>query len=227
VLRAAQPDMKLVVIMREPVERMYSAYWYYGCMYGIHSENGLSADGFDSVAVRELSIMNQCLDSNKPIRRCARELFHSAQQLVKGIYAAFVPDWLAVYPRDQIMWIRAEDYYANERAHLKARPAKCLALFFSPLVHACIHVLASLMHSQTKRAPLVFFACPDCLLHTRQYNECDNLVANHCTQKQAIAFMSAQISCMPSQCPNGMSVFCSNKMKYEREFPMILITSMI
>jgi N-acetylgalactosamine 4-sulfate 6-O-sulfotransferase len=157
VLRATQPEMKLIVIMRDPVQRMHSAYWYYGCMYGVHSKDGLSPEGFDTVAQSELSAMNKCLDSHKSIRRCARELFHTAQQLVKGIYAAFVPDWLAVYPRDQIMWIRAEDYYVNERAHLQAWPTYPLFLSENQMVlasrgpstlHACTVHLCTRQHTK-------------------------------------------------------------------------------
>ena len=50
VLRAVQPDMKLLVMLRNPVDRMYSAFWYYGCLYGIYKHLGMDADGFHRLA---------------------------------------------------------------------------------------------------------------------------------------------------------------------------------
>jgi hypothetical protein len=118
-LRATQPDMKLIVIMRDPVARLYSAFWYYGCMYGIYGKWGMTREGFHEFATEQIAIVDSCINDGKSMRQCARELFNPAQQVVKGMYAAFVPDWLAEYPSEQILWIRAEDYYAQEEHYLK------------------------------------------------------------------------------------------------------------
>ena len=127
VLRVAQPDMKLVVMMRDPVERFQSAYWYYGCMHGVNAEGGMGPENFHDVAEQQVSVVRKCMDKGASARQCARESFNAAQQIVKGMYAAFAPDWLANYPEEQIMWIRSEDYYANERLHLEvcARQSAC------------------------------------------------------------------------------------------------------
>ena len=45
-LRAVQPDMKVVAILRDPVARMYSAFWYYGCLYNVYKDHGMTAKGF-------------------------------------------------------------------------------------------------------------------------------------------------------------------------------------
>jgi hypothetical protein len=127
VVHAVQPDMKFAVIVREPAARMYSAFWYYGCMYGIHGDT-LTPEKFHETAKREVDAVRKCISGGATMRQCARELFHVAQQLVKGMYAAFAPDWLAAFPREQVMWIRAEDYYADDRKHLqvrRSRPVHC------------------------------------------------------------------------------------------------------
>ena len=49
----------------------------------------------------QVSLMWRCLEKNS-LRDCAVQHFTSAQQVVKGLYAAFLPDWLKVYPRDQV-----------------------------------------------------------------------------------------------------------------------------
>ena len=43
-----------------------------------------------------------------------------SQQLVKGMYAAFLPAWLEVWPRDRLMLLRTEDYKAETEAHVAA-----------------------------------------------------------------------------------------------------------
>jgi hypothetical protein len=40
---------------------------------------------------------------------------------VKGIYAAFAPDWLAAFPANQLLWVKAEDYYRDERRYIRVR----------------------------------------------------------------------------------------------------------
>lgn len=128
-LRAAQPGMKLVVMMRDPVERLHSAFWYYGCMHGVGAKGGLDADAFHAAAERQVAAVRQCMQEGASARLCARQSWGAAEQVVKGMYAAFAPDWLAVYPEEQIMWIRAEDYYANERLHLEVRAPCAVGIF--------------------------------------------------------------------------------------------------
>ena len=86
VLSGVQPDMKLIVILRDPVERLYSAFWYYGCMYG-GDGTSLSAEAFHATATREVELVAKCVADGASMRRCARELFGAAQQVVKGMYA--------------------------------------------------------------------------------------------------------------------------------------------
>lgn len=119
VLRAVQPDMKLIVMLRDPVARFESAFWYYGCLYNLYGN--VTAGRLHELAVHDVGLIESCLEQGNSVRQCARQHFHSAQQLVKGMYAAFAPDWLTAYPAEQIMWIKAEDYYDNEAAYLQVR----------------------------------------------------------------------------------------------------------
>lgn len=45
---------------------------------------------------------------------------YAPQQLIKGLYATFLPHWTAVYPREQFLLIRTEDYKAAPRQHVQA-----------------------------------------------------------------------------------------------------------
>jgi hypothetical protein len=88
-------------------------------MYGIYQKHGMDVDGFHDFATREVSVIKSCLDEGRSMRECARTSFYAAQQAAKGMYAAFAPDWLAVYPSEQIFWIRSEDYWEDEERQVK------------------------------------------------------------------------------------------------------------
>jgi hypothetical protein len=98
--------------------RLHSAYWYYGCRYGLYGKR-MSPDGFHSFAERETGVITACLNAGSSMRTCARLNAHSAQQVVKGMYAAFAADWMSVYPSEQIWWIRMEDYMEAPTTHIK------------------------------------------------------------------------------------------------------------
>ena len=59
-----------------------------------------------------------CLARGGALAECAVRSFGPSQQLVKGLYAAFLPAWLAAYPRDQILAVRFEAYRQDPAAHL-------------------------------------------------------------------------------------------------------------
>lgn len=44
---------------------------------------------------------------------------YEPQQLVKGLYAEFIAPWLAVFPRDQFLFLRNEDYSAAPAEHMR------------------------------------------------------------------------------------------------------------
>ncbi len=42
------------------------------------------------------------------------------QQLIKSLYVLFMPYWLQVWPRDQLLFMRNEDYKAASTQHVQA-----------------------------------------------------------------------------------------------------------
>lgn len=79
----------------------------------------MSADGFHTYAEQKTGVVSKCMDSGKSMRECARQNFGPAQQVVKGLYAAVAPDWMSVYPADQIRWIRMEEYMQDPASAIK------------------------------------------------------------------------------------------------------------
>ena len=116
-----QPQVKLLLMLREPSQRYYSAYWYYNKRYAIYERYGpLGAAAFARMAEADVKAFTRCREGPSPAaassatrgggsegrggrgagggghtaRRCARRTFHEAQQLVKGLYSLFLEPWL-------------------------------------------------------------------------------------------------------------------------------------
>ena len=141
-----QPNVRLLLMLREPAERYYSAYWYYNKRYRIYERFGPhGAKGFAAMASADVAAFDRCrqqpaaripgsqprelddgaeavatLPPRNTARRCARKLFADAQQLVKGIYSIPLESWLAVFPPEQMLIFRLEDYQADLADHLQA-----------------------------------------------------------------------------------------------------------
>ncbi|KAK9845960.1 hypothetical protein WJX81_006889 [Elliptochloris bilobata] len=128
--RAAQPRTRLILLLREPAERMHSAFWYYGCMHGLYQRHGLSAAGFHAFAQEEVAIMRSCLQESSLVA-CATREWGAAQQLIKGVYVLPMVAWLAAYPREQLLILTleelrqdAEGVLAHAAAFLDLAPTK-------------------------------------------------------------------------------------------------------
>ncbi|KAK9810890.1 hypothetical protein WJX73_005645 [Symbiochloris irregularis] len=121
VIRGVQPDMKVIVMLRDPVDRMYSAYWYYGCLYSLYEAWGMSDVGFDAWARESVAEMNACLKGQGASARSCALLHYEGkpQQLIKGMYSVFLPDWQAAYREDQILVINTDTYRQQEEATLQ------------------------------------------------------------------------------------------------------------
>jgi len=71
------------------------------------------------MALAEVGKFGACRRT-RSARRCARSLFYEAQQLIKGLYALFLRDWLSSFDPSQLLLLRLEDYDAAPAAHLRA-----------------------------------------------------------------------------------------------------------
>ncbi|KAL1514621.1 hypothetical protein AB1Y20_003715 [Prymnesium parvum] len=115
-----QPALKLLVMLREPAARYYSAYTYYNRRYRIYESYGPQGPrSFGRMALADMRRFDECRRTHSA-RRCGRSLFYQAQQLVKGLYSLFLRDWVCSFPPPQLLVIRLEDYEAAPRVHLAA-----------------------------------------------------------------------------------------------------------
>jgi len=115
VLAALQPRLRLIAVLRNPVDRMYSSYYYYG---HYAKQYGADAEGFHKYASAQLTAFSVCAAGSSR-RQCAVEGYGRAEQLSKGLYAAFLPDYLDAFPREQLLVLRSEDYGAGLEGALR------------------------------------------------------------------------------------------------------------
>ncbi|KAK7105873.1 carbohydrate sulfotransferase 15-like isoform X2 [Littorina saxatilis] len=117
-LRHVYPDAKIMMTFRHPTPRLYSRF-----MSRIHRtpflKRATTAD-FHRYVVDGVKTYMKCFDKYS-VRRCAYNLTvykESVVRLVEGMYPVFMADWLRVWPREQMLLMRYEDYGGHEAERL-------------------------------------------------------------------------------------------------------------
>ncbi|KAK9965998.1 hypothetical protein ABG768_005052 [Culter alburnus] len=107
-IHVVQPDVQLIAILRDPVERLYSDYLYFGT-------SNKSALDFHQKVCESLRLFDACL-RDAGLRACVYSgaLYNAMSvRLQVGLYVMFILDWLSVFSRDQLLVLRLEDHAAN------------------------------------------------------------------------------------------------------------------
>ena len=125
------PQTKLILVLRDPVERLYSSYKYFGekSWYPRTAYTPTSKD-FHERAKYGAVWLTQCFRT-LPRRHCLydfpyrdriglpkfhqRGLYgHSLHQTCIGLYSAYLRDWYSVFPAEQILVVTLEQFSANQ-----------------------------------------------------------------------------------------------------------------
>ncbi|GLI71601.1 hypothetical protein VaNZ11_016865 [Volvox africanus] len=114
-MREASPFLRNIIIFRNPVDRYYSAFYYY--RWWLKDQPTPTPEDFHKTAVRDIADWQSCVGQNG-LKWCVRH--YNPQQLIKGMYSEFIMDWLANWPRDQLLFLRNEDYSKTPREHMEA-----------------------------------------------------------------------------------------------------------
>ncbi|XP_035519279.1 carbohydrate sulfotransferase 15-like [Morone saxatilis] len=113
-IHTVQPGAKIIIMLRDPVERLYSDYLYFKMA-------NKSAEDFHQKVVESVQLFQSCL-SERSLRSCAYNTTLSNTMPVRlnlGMYIVFLLDWLTVFHREQILVLRLEDYAANLKVTIK------------------------------------------------------------------------------------------------------------
>ncbi|KAL6102007.1 chst15 [Pungitius sinensis] len=108
VIHTVQPGAKIIIMLRDPVERLYSDYLYFKMA-------NKSTEDFHQKVVESLQLFQSCL-SERSLRSCAYNTSLCNAMPVRlnlGMYVVFLLDWLAVFHSEQILVLRLEDYASN------------------------------------------------------------------------------------------------------------------
>lgn len=109
-IHAVQPDAKFIVMLRDPVERLYSDYLYFGM-------TNKSVEDFHERVSESLQLFEICL-AERSIRSCIYNTTLNNIMPVRlqvGLYVIYVLDWLSIFSREQILILRLEDHAANRK----------------------------------------------------------------------------------------------------------------
>jgi len=105
------PRAKLIFLFRDPVERAWSDYQMF-------RRSGSEQEDFAECARRAVGWLSD--ESLRPlIQSAARHAFNPVRYLDAGLYATHMDRWLAVYPRDQCLFLVSEEFFADFAGTMK------------------------------------------------------------------------------------------------------------
>lgn len=113
-IHAFQPDARLIVMLRDPVERLYSDYLYF-------ASSNKSAEDFHEKVTEALQLFESCL-LDYSLRACVyNNSLNNAMpvRLQVGLYAVYLLDWLAVFHREQLLVLRLEDHASDVKSTMR------------------------------------------------------------------------------------------------------------
>uniref|UniRef100_A0A8C4E2D0 Sulfotransferase n=1 Tax=Dicentrarchus labrax TaxID=13489 RepID=A0A8C4E2D0_DICLA len=109
-VHALQPDARFIIMLRDPVERLYSDYLYFGIA-------NKSAEDFHEKVSESLQLFEGCL-TEYTMRSCVYNTTVNNAMPVRlqvGVYIVYLMDWLTVFSREQILVLRLEDHASNRK----------------------------------------------------------------------------------------------------------------
>jgi hypothetical protein len=105
-VRALLPDIKLIALLRDPVERAYSH-------YNQRVRRGKEPLPFSEAVVREADRIAGELVRLQRDETYASRIHRYPSYLARGIYADQLAKWLRVFPREQLLILTSEDFFSD------------------------------------------------------------------------------------------------------------------
>lgn len=111
-VKHVQPNIKLILLLREPAERLYSHYY--------HGGYGRTPEEFHHDVISGIHLLNECVERSS-YRGClyGHNLTTTLPlPLSASLYYIHLQEWMSVFPRDQIFIFRNEDYRKDKKYSL-------------------------------------------------------------------------------------------------------------
>ncbi|XP_063681488.1 carbohydrate sulfotransferase 15-like [Bolinopsis microptera] len=109
-IHSVTPDAKIIGILRDPIDRLYSEYLY----FWLKKSEVRTPETFHTEVVKEVLFFNSCLTSNK-LRSCcypSRAMNTVKIRLELGIYVCFVQDFLEAFGTNLLI-LTLEEYHLH------------------------------------------------------------------------------------------------------------------
>ena len=106
------PHVKLIVLLRNPVDRAYSQYYH-------AIELGHETRSFEEAIQGEEERTAQEREKILKDEHYYSHAYKHLSYLTRGIYVDQLQEWMRFFPREQFLILKSEDFYANPAAVLK------------------------------------------------------------------------------------------------------------
>ncbi|VDI11644.1 [heparan sulfate]-glucosamine 3-sulfotransferase 3 [Mytilus galloprovincialis] len=109
------PKVKLIIIVRDPTSRLYSDYMF------LKLGQTRTSKGFHDAVHFSITYLKYCM-KRRTLESCLYDRKHIAMYKARihvGFYAVYLKEWLKVFPKEQILFLRTEDYAENIKGTLK------------------------------------------------------------------------------------------------------------
>jgi hypothetical protein len=104
--RAVVPHARFIALLRNPIDRAYSH-------YQMRARKGLESLSFEDAIDKEAERLSSSADP-------ASSTWRHSSYIRRGLYLDQVERWMSVFPREQILIIKSEDFYSDpERVFLE------------------------------------------------------------------------------------------------------------
>jgi hypothetical protein len=146
----ALPQVKLIVLLRNPVDRAYSQYYH-------ALELGHETLPFEEAIQAEEERITRERDKILHDEHYYSRAYKHLSYLTRGIYVEQLQAWMKLFPREQFLILKSEDFYADPAMTLKQ------VLTFLGLAHAESYI----EHKQYKQYNNNSYSQMDPELHKR------------------------------------------------------------
>lgn len=104
------PKIKLIAILRNPVERAVSHYY-------MLKQQGIEKRSFKKVIAVETKRLQKIINKSPISADALRSI--KPKYLSFGLYLYFIQEWMNIFPREQFLILKSEDMYENPAATTK------------------------------------------------------------------------------------------------------------
>ncbi len=113
-VRKLVPDVKLIAVLRNPIDRAYSHFQF------SRRDGSEECSSFEDALARERERLRPEWEQMAADPRYNSWNFGAWSYLARSRYAEQVERWLALFPREQLLFLKAEDMFADPQRVLDA-----------------------------------------------------------------------------------------------------------